>query len=89
MIGVVASYLAAVVVPVAVALLLAALLSPAVHLLQTRGVPRGVATALVMLTSRPDVVLHRFGHWTSDHRRATIEQRLRRSGPLATSSAEA
>ena len=48
-IGTVASYLAAVVIPVAVALLLAALLSPAVHLLQTRRVPRGIATALVML----------------------------------------
>jgi predicted PurR-regulated permease PerM len=48
-IGIVVSYLAAVVVPVAVALLLAALLSPAVHRLQVRGVPRGVATALVML----------------------------------------
>jgi predicted PurR-regulated permease PerM len=48
-IGVVASYLAAVVIPVAVALLLAALLSPAVHRLQTGGVPRGVATALVMV----------------------------------------
>jgi predicted PurR-regulated permease PerM len=47
--GIVASYLAAVVVPVAVALLLAALLSPAVHRLQTCGVPRGVATALVMV----------------------------------------
>jgi putative heme transporter len=47
--GIVVSYLAAVVVPVAVALLLAALLSPAVHRLQVRGVPRGVATALVML----------------------------------------
>jgi putative heme transporter len=48
-IGTVASYLAAVVVPVAVALLLAALLSPAVHRLQTHGVPRGLATALVMI----------------------------------------
>ena len=48
-IGQVASYLAAVVIPVAVALLLAALLSPAVHLLQTRRVPRGIATALVMV----------------------------------------
>jgi predicted PurR-regulated permease PerM len=48
-IGVVASYLAAVVIPVAVALLLAALLSPAVHRLQSGGVPRGVATALVMV----------------------------------------
>jgi putative heme transporter len=48
-IGIVVSYLAAVVVPVAVALLLAALLSPAVHRLQGHDVPRGVATALVML----------------------------------------
>jgi predicted PurR-regulated permease PerM len=48
-IGVVASYLAAIAVPVAVALLLAALLSPAVHQLQVRGVPRGIATALVMV----------------------------------------
>jgi predicted PurR-regulated permease PerM len=47
--GIVAFYLAAIVVPVAVALLLAALLSPAVHRLQTSGVPRGVATALVMV----------------------------------------
>ena len=36
-----ASYVAAVVIPVAVALLLAALLSPAVHRLQTHRVPRG------------------------------------------------
>jgi predicted PurR-regulated permease PerM len=48
-IGVVASYLAPIVIPVAVALLLAALLSPAVHRLQTHGVPRGIATALVMI----------------------------------------
>ena len=48
-VGIVVSYLAAVVVPVAVALLLAALLSPAVHRLQVHGVPRGVATALVMV----------------------------------------
>jgi len=47
--GWVASYLAAVVIPVAVALLLAALLSPAVHRLQTHRVPRGLATALVMI----------------------------------------
>jgi predicted PurR-regulated permease PerM len=40
---------AAVVVPVAIALLLAALLAPAVHGLQVRGVPRGVATALVLI----------------------------------------
>jgi predicted PurR-regulated permease PerM len=43
------SYVAPVVVPVAVALLLAALLAPAVHWLQVRGVPRGVATALVLV----------------------------------------
>jgi putative heme transporter len=43
------AYLAAVVVPVAIALLLAALLAPAVHWLQVRGVPRGVATALVLI----------------------------------------
>jgi predicted PurR-regulated permease PerM len=48
-IGTVAGYLAAVVVPVAIALLLAALLAPAVHWLQARDVPRGVATALVMI----------------------------------------
>ena len=43
------SYVAAVVVPVAIALLLAALLAPAVHWLQARRVPRGVATALVLI----------------------------------------
>jgi putative heme transporter len=48
-IGTVAGYLAAVVVPVAIALLLAALLAPAVHWLQVRTVPRGVATMLVMV----------------------------------------
>ncbi|MDT7616624.1 MAG: putative heme transporter [Pseudonocardiales bacterium] len=48
-IGQVVAYLAAVVVPVAIALLLAALLSPAVGWLHTRAVPRGVATALVMI----------------------------------------
>jgi putative heme transporter len=48
-VGTVASYLAAVVIPIAVALLLAALLSPAVHRLQTVGVHRGLATALVMI----------------------------------------
>ena len=47
--GQAASYVAAVVIPMAVALLLAALLSPAVHRLQTGGVPRGLATALVMI----------------------------------------
>ena len=48
-IGTVAGYLAAVVVPVAIALLLAALLAPAVHWLQERSVPRGVATMTVMV----------------------------------------
>ena len=48
-IGTVAGYLAAVVVPVAIALLLAALLAPAVHWLQERSVPRGVATMMVMV----------------------------------------
>jgi predicted PurR-regulated permease PerM len=43
------AYVAAVVVPVAIALLLAALLAPAVHWLQVRQVPRGVATALVLI----------------------------------------
>jgi predicted PurR-regulated permease PerM len=47
-IGLGAAYLAPLVVPVAVALLLAALLSPAVHRLHDHGVPRGLATALVM-----------------------------------------
>jgi putative heme transporter len=42
-------YLASVVVPVAIALLLAALLTPAVGWLQRHRVPRGVATAVVML----------------------------------------
>ena len=45
-IGSAVAYLAAVVVPVAIALLLAALLAPVVHGLQLRGVPRGLATAL-------------------------------------------
>ena len=48
-IGYAISYVASVVVPVAVALLLAALLAPAVHWLQERRVPRGVATALVLI----------------------------------------
>ncbi len=48
-IGIVVSYVAAVVVPVAIALLLAALLAPAVHQLQVRQVPRGLATALVLI----------------------------------------
>jgi hypothetical protein len=38
---------------VAVALLLAALLSPAVHRLQAHGVPRGIATVLVMVGGQP------------------------------------
>lgn len=41
--------LAAVVVPVAIAVLLAALLAPAVDLLVRRGTHRGVATALVLV----------------------------------------
>lgn len=48
-IGIAAGYLAAVVVPIAIALLLAALLAPAVHWLQQRKVPRAVATTLVMV----------------------------------------
>jgi predicted PurR-regulated permease PerM len=47
-IGAVVSYLAAVVVPGAVAMLLAALLSPAVHRLRYTA-PRRVATALVIV----------------------------------------
>jgi predicted PurR-regulated permease PerM len=48
-IGAAVAYLAAVVVPVAIALLLAALLAPAVGWLARRHVPRGLATALVMV----------------------------------------
>jgi predicted PurR-regulated permease PerM len=48
-IGVAVAYLASVVVPVAIALLLAALLAPAVHWLEVRRVPRGVATTLVLV----------------------------------------
>jgi hypothetical protein len=48
-IGLVVGYLAAVVVPVAIALPLAALLAPPVHWLQARPMPRGVATAAVMI----------------------------------------
>lgn len=48
-VGQVLVYLAAIVVPVAVALLLAALLSPAVRRLEARRVPRGLATAIVMI----------------------------------------
>ncbi|WP_439663818.1 AI-2E family transporter [Lentzea sp. HUAS TT2] len=49
-IGRAAGYLAAMIVPVAIALLLAALLVPAVHYLVRRRVPRGVATALVLVS---------------------------------------
>lgn len=49
-IGRAAGYLAAMIVPVAIALLLAALLVPAVHYLVRRKVPRGVATALVLVS---------------------------------------
>jgi putative heme transporter len=48
-IGTVVAYLAAIVVPVAIALLLAALLSPAVGRLVRHHVPRALATALVMV----------------------------------------
>jgi predicted PurR-regulated permease PerM len=48
-IGTIVAYLAALVVPVAIALLLAALLSPAVGWLNRHHVPRGLATALVMI----------------------------------------
>jgi len=48
-IGTAISYVATVVVPVAIALLLAALLAPAVRWMQVRQVPRGVATALVLI----------------------------------------
>jgi predicted PurR-regulated permease PerM len=48
-IGTVVAYLAAVVVPVAIALLLAAVLSPAVSWLARHHVPRAPATALVMV----------------------------------------
>jgi len=47
--GVVVGYLAAIVVPIAIALLLAALLSPAVGRLEAWRVPRSVATAIVMI----------------------------------------
>ncbi|MBE1468643.1 AI-2E family transporter [Kibdelosporangium phytohabitans] len=47
--GVVVGYLAAVVVPVAIALLLAALLAPAVGFLVNRGVPRWLAAVLVLV----------------------------------------
>ncbi|MGQ0574190.1 MAG: AI-2E family transporter [Pseudonocardia sp.] len=48
-VSVVVGYLAAVVVPIAIALLLAALLAPAVGRLVALRVPRGVATAIVMV----------------------------------------
>jgi predicted PurR-regulated permease PerM len=48
-IGTAMAYLAAVVVPVAIALLLSALLAPAVRALAARGVRRGPATALVLI----------------------------------------
>ena len=47
--GIVVSRLAAVVVPVAIAVLLAALLSPAVQALRRHGVPRAAAAALVLV----------------------------------------
>ena len=47
--GIVVNRLAAVVVPVAVAVLLAALLSPAVQALHRHGVPRAAAAALVLV----------------------------------------
>jgi len=47
--GTVVAYLSPIVVPVAIALLLAALLDPLVHALVVRRVPRGVATALVVV----------------------------------------
>jgi predicted PurR-regulated permease PerM len=48
-IGIVAGQLSALVVPVAIALLLAALLAPAVGYLARHRVPRGLATALVLV----------------------------------------
>lgn len=48
-IGIVASYLAPLIVPVAIALLLAALLAPAVGFLVRHKVRRGLATALVLV----------------------------------------
>ncbi len=48
-VGVIFSKLAALVVPLAIALLLAALLAPAVGALMARRVPRGLATALVLI----------------------------------------
>ncbi len=48
-VGIVTSYLATLVVPVAIALLLAALLAPAVGYLVAHKVPRGLATAVVLV----------------------------------------
>lgn len=48
-VGVIFSRLAALAVPLAIALLLAALLAPAVDLLMAHRVPRGLATALVLV----------------------------------------
>ncbi|HZG89750.1 MAG TPA: AI-2E family transporter [Pseudonocardia sp.] len=48
-VAVVVAELAEVIVPVAIALLLSALLTPAVRVLDERGVPRGLATALVLV----------------------------------------
>jgi predicted PurR-regulated permease PerM len=48
-VGVIFGRLAALVVPLAIALLLAALLTPAVGFLMARRVPRGLATALVLV----------------------------------------
>lgn len=47
--GLIVWYLASLVVPVAIAILLAALLSPAVGWLQRHRIPRGAATAAVMV----------------------------------------
>ncbi|RKT51786.1 putative PurR-regulated permease PerM [Saccharothrix australiensis] len=48
-VGIVVSYLTTIVIPAGVALLLAALLSPAVSQLVRIGVPRGLATGLVLI----------------------------------------
>jgi predicted PurR-regulated permease PerM len=48
-VGYLTAYLASVVVPVAIALLLSALLAPLVRLLGEHGVPRGLATAIVLI----------------------------------------
>ncbi|HEX6342543.1 AI-2E family transporter [Umezawaea sp.] len=48
-VGTVTGYLAGIVVPVAIALLLAALLAPGVDLFTGLGVPRGISTALVLI----------------------------------------